>query len=120
MNHYNGKAKLNLRSDHRKALLRNQIIAFINNGKLISTKARVKEVQRLTEKLVSLARRTDLAEFNLIRRIQSEIPYEKNAIYKLLKEVAPRYVDRPGGYTRCLRLGRRTSDTAQVAMLTWV
>jgi len=117
-NHANGKSKLNLRSDHRKALLRNQIISFINNGQLVSTTPRVREVKRLVEKLVTIAR--EGKNFAVIRRVWQKLPYDKSAVYKLIDDIAPRYVDRPGGYTRCVSLGRRVSDTAPIAILTWV
>lgn len=114
----NGKAKLNMQSDHRKSVLRNQMISVIKYGKLVSTKARVKEVQRLVEKLVTIARAGK--SFNVIRRLRQEIPYSLEAVYKLIEEIAPRYTERPGGYTRCLNLGKRISDTAPMALLTWV
>ncbi len=117
-NHANGKSKLNMRSDHRKSVLRNQIISFINYGKLITTKARVREVKRLVEKLVTVAR--EGKTFNVIRKIRKEIPYDLSAVYKLIEDIAPRYVSRPGGYTRCLHLGRRINDTAPISMLAWV
>lgn len=117
-NHNNGKSKLNMRSSHRRSVLRNQMISFINNGKLVTTKARVREVKRLIEKLVTVAR--EGKNFNVIRKVLKEIPYDKSAVYRLIEDIAPRYVDRPGGYTRCLSLGRRISDTAPVALLTWV
>lgn len=118
MNHQNGRKKLNLGGPHRRAMLRNQIISFILNGSLTTTKARVKEVRRLTEKLVTLAR--DGNTFNARRRAKSELPYNEDALVKLFNEIAPRYVSRPGGYTRILPLGRRVSDTAQMARLEWV
>ena len=114
----NGKAKLNMQSDHRKSVLRNQMISVIKYGKLVSIKARVKEVQKLVERLVTVAR--EGKSFNVIRRIQQELAYSKGAVYKLIEEIAPRYVSRPGGYTRRLNLGRRVSDTAPMAVLTWV
>lgn len=113
-----GKTKLNMQTDHRKSVLRNQIISVIKNGKLVSTKARVKVVQKLVEKLVTVARQGK--SFNVIRRIHKELPYSLDAVYKLIEEIAPRYVGRPGGYTRRLNLGRRISDTAPMAILTWV
>ncbi len=116
--HGSGKNKLNLRSSHRRALLRNQMISFINNGKLVTTKARVNEVKKRIEKLVTIAR--EGKTFNTIRAIKSHLPYDLTAVYKLIEEIAPRYVDRPGGYTRRLNLGRRVQDTAEIAMLTWV
>lgn len=117
-NHANGKSKLNMRSDHRKSVLRNQIISFINYGKLVTTRARVREVKRLVERLVTVARQGKT--FNVIRKIQQELPYDLTAVYKLIDEIAPRYLTRDGGYTRCLHLGRRVNDTAQISMLAWV
>jgi len=118
MNHQNAKKKLNVKPAHRKALLRNQIIHLIEYGSLTSTTAQVKEVRRLAEKLVTIAREGNT--FNPRRRIKAMIPYKEEAILKLFKEIAPRYVERPGGYTRIIRLGRRISDTAPVAKLEWV
>lgn len=118
MNHQSGRKKLNLRGPHRKALLRNQVIHLITYGHLTTTKARIKEVQRLAEKLVTVARVGN--DFNARRRALSLLPYKQEALLKLFNEIAPRYVDRPGGYTRVIPLGRRPSDTAVIAKLEWV
>lgn len=118
MKHQIGRKKLNLKSPHRKALLRNQAIHFITYGHLTTTKVTAKEVQRFTEKLVTLARGGNT--FNARRRAKALLPYKEDALIKLFKEIAPRYVDRPGGYTRLIPLGRRVSDTAHIARLEWV
>ena len=118
MNHQNGRKKLNLRDGHRRSLLRNQVIHLINNGCLQTTKVRVKEVQRLAEKIVTISRQG--YDFNTIRRIKQLLPYDEAAVVKMIKEIAPKYVNRPGGYTRVIPLGRRASDTATVARLEWV
>ncbi len=118
MMHQNGRKKLNMKSAHRKATLRNQVIHFIKNGVLQTTKPRLKEVQRLTERIVTIARVG--YDFNTIRRIKAMLPYDTAAVVKLIKEIAPKYVGRPGGYTRMIPLGRRTSDTAPIARLEWV
>ena len=118
MKHQNGRRKLNLKSGHRKALLRNQVIHLITNGFLQTTKPRVKEVQRLAEKIVTISRNG--CDFNTIRRVKSMIPYSDAAVQKMIKEIAPRYIDRPGGYTRVIPLGIRVSDTAPIARLEWV
>jgi large subunit ribosomal protein L17 len=118
MKHQSGKKKLNKRSAHRKALLRNQTIHFIKYGCLQSTRVRVKEVQRFTEKIITVARKG--YDFNTIRRIKKLLPYDEKMVEKVIKEIAPRYVDRPGGYTRVIPLGTRSSDTAKVARLEWV
>ena len=118
MMHQSGRKKLNMKSPHRRAVLRNQVIQLIERGKLTTTKARLKEVQRLAEKVVTIARVGN--EFNARRRVHALLPYKKEAVLKLFTEIAPRYVDRPGGYTRVIPLGKRMSDTATIARLEWV
>lgn len=118
MKHQSGRKKLNVKSSHRKALLRNQLIHLITYGELITTKPRIKEIQRFAEKMVTLARTGD--DFNVRRRTQALLPYKNDAVIKLIKEIAPRYVNRQGGYTRVILLGRRPSDTAPIAKLEWV
>jgi large subunit ribosomal protein L17 len=118
MNHQNGRKKLNMNSEHRKSLLRNQTIMLIERGSLTTTKARVKEVRRFAEKLVTIAREGNT--FNARRRAKSLLPYKEEALVKLFAEIAPKYTNRPGGYTRIISLGRRPSDTAQIAKLEWV
>lgn len=118
MNHQSGRKKLNLNSAHRTSMIRNQAILFIEEGTLVSTKARVKEVRRFAEKLVTLARGG--STFNARRRAKALLPYKAAALDKLFTEIAPKYVSRPGGYTRIISLGRRVSDTAELAKLEWV
>lgn len=116
--HQNGRKKLNVSSSHRRSMLRNQVIHLISYGHLVTTKARAKEMRRLTEKLVTIAR--DGNTFNARRRVKALLPYKEAALIKLFKEIAPRYKGRPGGYTRLIPLGRRTSDTAPIARVEWV
>ncbi|MFZ5954110.1 MAG: 50S ribosomal protein L17 [Candidatus Dependentiae bacterium] len=118
MKHQSGKVKLNLKPSHKRSMVRNQAIHLITYGHLVSTKANVKEVQRFTEKLVTIAREGN--NFNARRRVKALLPYKEEAIIKLFKEIAPNYVSRPGGYTRVINLGRRISDTALIARLEWV
>lgn len=118
MRHQNGRKKLNLKSPHRRSLLRNQVIHLIKYGHLVSTKATVKQTQRLAEKVVTIARKGN--EFNARRQVKSLIPYSDEALIKLFKEIAVKYVDRSGGYTRVIPMGRRVSDTASIARLEWV
>lgn len=118
MRHQCGRKKLNLSAPHRRALLRNQAMVLIAHGSLTSTKARVKEVQRFAERLVTLAREGNT--FAVRRRILSQLPYKKEVIDYLCETIAPHYVNRPGGYTRIIPLGRRASDTAEIARLEWV
>lgn len=118
MMHQSGRKKLNMKSSHRKAVLRNQVIHMITYGKLVTTKPRLKEVKKLAEKVVTIARGGNT--FNARRRVQALLPYNQDAVIKLFSEIAPRYVDRPGGYTRMIPMGRRKSDTAPIAQLEWV
>lgn len=118
MNHQKGYKKLNRTESHRKALLRNQVIHLITYGSLNTTKVRAKEVQRFAERMVTIARVG--ADFNTIRRVNQLLPYSVDAAKKLIVEIAPQYVNRPGGYTRVISLGRRHSDTAPIARLEWV
>ena len=118
MRHRSGRKKLNVKPSHKRSLMRNQVIHLITYGHLVTTRARIKEVQRLAEKLVTIARKGNV--FNARRRAKSLLPYREEALIKLFKEISPAYVDRPGGYTRVTLLGSRTSDTAKIARLDWV
>lgn len=118
MRHQCARKKLNLKAPHRRSMLRNQVIHLITYGSLVTTKANAKEVKKLAEKVVTIARKGHT--FNAHRRVQSLLPYNKEAVVKLFKEIAPEYVDRPGGYTRLIPLGQRVSDTATIAKLEWV
>jgi large subunit ribosomal protein L17 len=118
MMHQNGRKKLNMSGSHRVSVLRNQAIHLITFGHLTTTKARVKEVQKFVEKIVTIARTGN--NFNARRRVAELLPYKPDAVVKLFTSIAPLYIQRPGGYTRVINLGRRPSDTASVARLEWV
>lgn len=118
MKHQNGRKKLNLKPAHRRSMLRNQVIHLIEYGHLTSTKVTVKEVQRLAEKVTTIAREGN--NFNARRRAKALLPYKEEALIKLFAEIAPRYVNRPGGYTRVIPMGKRLGDTATIARLEWV
>ena len=118
MIHQSGRKKLNRAPAHRRSMLRNQVMTLITYGHLVTTKVRIKEVRRIAEKLVTLAREGNT--FNARRRAKALLPYKDEVLVKLFNEIAPRYVSRPGGYTRIIPLGRRISDTADMAKLEWV
>ena len=119
MNHQkSGRKKLNIKAPHRRSLLRNQVIHLITYGHLVSTKANVKETQKLAERLVTLARKGN--HFNVRRRAKALLPYKEDALKKLFFDIAPKYTERPGGYTRVIPMGIRVSDTARIARLEWV
>ena len=118
MRHQSGRKKLNVKASHKRSLVRNQTIHLITYGHLVSTRASVKEVQRFTEKLITIAREGNT--FNARRRVKALLPYKEEALIKLFTEIAPQYVSRPGGYTRVIPMGKRPSDTATIARLEWV
>ncbi len=118
MRHRKSRGKLNLKPAHRRSLLRNQVIHLITYGSLKTTKAQARQVQQLAEKVVTIARRG--GDFNNMRRVKQLLPYKDAAIRSLFKDIAPRYKERAGGYTRVLPLGTRVGDTATIAKLEWV
>jgi large subunit ribosomal protein L17 len=108
-----GYRKLGLRSDQRKAMLRNMVTSLIKEERITTTETRAKEVRSITEKMVTLAKRGDLAA----RRQVMEYVFDKAAVRKLFDTVGPRYEDRSGGYTRIIRIGHRQGDAAPMVIL---
>ena len=108
-----GTRKLGRTSDQRKAMLRAMTTYLFENGKIETTFYRAKEVQPGAEKMVTLAKKNTLASY---RKALSYITKEDVA-KKLFKEIAPKYADRNGGYTRVTRLGPRRGDAAEMAVI---
>lgn len=118
MKHQNGRKKLNVNPAHKRSMVRNQALTLIDYGYLVTTKVRAKEVRRFIEKLITIAREGN--NFNSIRRVKALLPYKADSVDKLFKEIAPKFVERPGGYTRIIPLGKRISDTAEIARLEFI
>jgi large subunit ribosomal protein L17 len=113
MRHRKGYRKLNRNTNQRKALLKGLAIALFENGRITTTIARAKELRRYAEKLITTARRTDPFAHRLVfQKLQN-----KEITKKLMTELGPRYKDRPGGYTRILKKGRRLGDGAEMAYI---
>ena len=108
-----GTRKLGRTSEQRKAMLRQLATDLLENGKLETTFCRAKEVQPVAEKMITLGKKGDLAAY---RRALAFITKEDVA-HKLFKEVAPKYADRNGGYTRVTRIGVRRGDAAEMAVI---
>lgn len=106
--------KLGRRTDHRTSLLRNQVRSLFDHGRITTTLTRAKETRREAEKLITLAKRGDLAAK---RRISSYLFDDDKASRKLIEEIAPTFKDRQGGYTRILKLGPRRGDSSEMAIL---
>jgi large subunit ribosomal protein L17 len=114
MRHQRNRHKLSRDAAHRKALLANLSKELIEHERIETTVAKAKAVKPEVEKLITLARRGDL---HARRQALSALGQDKFAVYKLFEEIAPRYTERPGGYTRILKLGPRKSDATEMALL---
>jgi large subunit ribosomal protein L17 len=103
-------------SAHRKALFRNQLSALFTHERIITTVAKAKELRPLAERMVTLAGTGTLPAR---RKVLTMVP-DKEIVRRLFEEIAPRFADRPGGYTRIMRLGRRRGDGAELAIIEFV
>jgi large subunit ribosomal protein L17 len=114
MRHQKTRNKLSRDSAHRKALLMNLSKEIIEHERIETTEAKAKAVKPEIEKLITLAKRGDL---HARRQALSTLAQDKFAVHKLFVEVAPRYKERPGGYTRILKLGPRRSDATEMVFI---
>jgi large subunit ribosomal protein L17 len=114
MRHQRNRHKLSRDSAHRKALLMNLSKELIDHERIETTTAKAKAVKPEVERLITLAKRGDL---HARRQALSALGQDKFVVYKLFEEIAPRYAERPGGYTRILKLGPRKSDATEMALL---
>ena len=114
MRHQKTRNKLSRDSAHRKALLMNLSKEIIEHERIKTTEAKAKAVKPEIEKLITLAKRGDL---HARRQALSALGQDKFVVYKLFEEIAPRYTERNGGYTRILKLGPRKSDATEMVFL---
>ena len=108
--------KLGRSTAHRKALFRNQLTALFTHDRIVTTLAKAKELRPLAERMVTLAGTGTLPAR---RKVLTMVP-DKEVVRRLFDEIAPRFTDRPGGYTRVMRLGRRHGDGAELAIIEFV
>ena len=113
MRHQKAGRKLGRDSAHRKSLYANLAVALIEHGRIKTTEAKAKEVRPFVEQMITLGKRGDLAA----HRQAVSVLRSKSAAHVLFSEVAPRFADRPGGYTRVVKLGPRQGDAAPMAYL---
>jgi len=114
MRHQKTRYKLSRDSAHRKALLMNLSKELIEHERIKTTEAKAKAVKPEIEKLITLAKRGDL---HARRQALATLSQDKTAVHKLFTEVAPRYAERPGGYTRIMKLGPRRSDATEMVYI---
>jgi large subunit ribosomal protein L17 len=132
MRHLRAGVHLSRTASHRKALFSNLVAALINEGRIRTTDAKAKETRRLAERTITWARR--LGPELLTKKPDSRSPIEKaqvvhamrmarrmvrdrGAVIKLFDEIGPRYLSRPGGYTRIVKVGQRPGDAAPMSIL---
>ncbi len=116
MRHGISQRKLSRKSGHRKALFRNMSAALIKHEQIETTLPKAKELRPYIEKLVTLAKRGGLSN----RRLAQARLLDETQLKKLFGELAERYSDRQGGYTRIIKAGYRASDSAQMAIIEFV
>ena len=114
MRHRKKRNKLSRDAAHREALLSNLSKQLIQHERIETSQAKAKAVKPEVEQLITLAKRGDL---HARRQALSALGQDKFTVHKLFEEVAPRYAERPGGYTRILKLGPRHGDNAPMARI---
>lgn len=113
MRHRMAGKKLGRNSSHRKAMMRNMVTSLFDHEKITTTDARAKELRKLADRLITLGKRGTLHA----RRQAMEVVQDKKVAAKLFERLAPRYQERPGGYTRIVKLGLREGDKASMVII---
>jgi large subunit ribosomal protein L17 len=114
MRHAKQRNKLSRDSAHRRSLLRNLCRDVVEHERIRTSQAKAKAAKPQVEKLITLAKRGDL---HARRQALSELGQDKFLVHKLFEEIAPRYADRDGGYTRIVKLGPRRSDSTEMVFV---
>ncbi|MFQ6083444.1 MAG: 50S ribosomal protein L17 [Candidatus Aminicenantia bacterium] len=113
MRHLVKGKKLRRNPAHRRALLRNLVTSLLDKERITTTLAKAKTARPLAEKMITLAKKNTLHS----RRQVLGFIFKKEVVRKLFEEIGPRFIERPGGYTRIVKLGSRSGDGAQMAVL---
>ena len=113
MRHLNQGRKLSRTSAHRKALFRNLVLALMKHERIKTTDAKAKELRRYADRMVTLGKRGDLAA----RRLAFAFMQSRDAVKRLFDEIAPRFKERNGGYTRVVKFGFRRGDAAPLSVV---
>ncbi len=113
MRHRNKGRKLSRTASHRSATLRNMATSLFRHGRIETTTAKAKELRPYAERIITLAKRGDLHA----RRLAGRKIGDREVLGTLFDELGPRYAERPGGYTRILKLGNRRGDAAEMSLI---
>jgi len=108
-----GRHKLSRPTDHRLAMLRNQVTDLLRHEKIVTTEAKAREVRGIAERMITWGKQGSLHARRQVLRVVSD----KETVRKLFDDLGPRFADRAGGYTRVVRLGQRRGDAARMAQL---
>ncbi len=108
--------KLGRTSSHRIAMFRNQLASLVDHERITTTLAKAKELRPIAEKMVTHGKKDSIHARRQVRRWLAD----RSRVKKLFDEIAPRFSDRQGGYTRIVKLGPRKGDGAEMALLEWV
>jgi large subunit ribosomal protein L17 len=117
-----GYSKLNRRSDQRKAMLRDLVTQLIIHERITTTETKAKELQRLADRMVTLGKKGTLAARKQAAQTVRflEASEDQNALQKLFSDIAPRFKERNGGYTRIYKMGPRRGDSTPMAIIEFV
>jgi large subunit ribosomal protein L17 len=113
MRHIKGFRTLNRTHEHRKALYKNMVTALFRKERIKTTTIKAKEIRKIAEKIITKARVKNLHNIRIVNKMIKD----ENILMKLFNEIAPRYVNRNGGYTRIIKLSKRMGDGAEMAFL---
>ena len=113
MKHRLGFNRLGRKASHRKALYRTMVTALFRYERIKTTQAKAREIRRVAEKMITRAREDSVHN----RRIIARKIGDKGVLAKLFLNIAPRFAERPGGYTRIMKLGRRYGDASEMVLL---
>ncbi|MFP4301439.1 MAG: 50S ribosomal protein L17 [Spirochaetaceae bacterium] len=113
MRHRHGFNRLGRKPAHRKAMTRNMVTSLFRHERITTTKPKAQAIRRLAEKMITRAKSDSVHN----RRIIAQDINDKSVVAKLFTELGPRFKERPGGYTRILKLGPRMSDSAEMVIL---
>ena len=113
MRHNKSGRRLGRKPDHRQHMMRNMVTSFFENEKITTTVTRAKELRKLVDRMITLGKRGDLHA----RRQALRVICDQKVVAKLFEMIAPRYTERPGGYTRIIRLENRQGDNAPMAII---
>jgi len=113
MKHRVAGRRLDRTTEHRTAMFRNMVISLIKHERIVTTTPKAKELKRIADKVITLAKKGTIHA----RRLAHRDVHDAEALSKLFDTIAPRFAARPGGYTRVVRVSRRAGDNAELAMI---